>query len=99
MPPASSAWRSRRRSTASECPSWCSASRAEGTRVFLDGGTGEGRLLQRVPLKEFPHQIVGRDVLGRFAEKLQRRLPARPGVAAACNDDQHDLGPVLSGAV
>src|SRR5947209_18507236 len=52
-----------------------------------------------MPLEKLPHEIVGRHVLGRFAEECDGGLPAWPGVAAAVDRYQDHFAAVLSRAV
>src|SRR5262249_4804393 len=46
----------------------------------------EADSLQLLLLQELPHQVVGREVLGRLAHETGRRRQARPGVTAACHE-------------
>lgn len=47
-------------------------------------------------LKELPHDVVGRNVLGRLAHEADRRLLAWPSVSLFYDRNQDDFRPVLA---
>ena len=49
-------------------------------------------------LEKFPHEVVGGNVQCGFAEKVQHRLPAGPGVATSFYGDPNDFRAILTSA-
>ena len=52
--------------------------------------------LHRMFLEELPHQVVGRNVFGRFTQCLEPWYLPRPCMPATFDFDQHDFCPILS---
>jgi hypothetical protein len=50
-------------------------------------------LLPPMPLEEFPHEVVGRNVQSGSAEDLCGRFPSRPGMTPAVDHYQHHFAP------
>ena len=55
--------------------------------------------LQRMLLKELPHNLIGRNVLGRLADEADRRLLAWPSVSPIFDSDEDNVCPGLAATV